>query len=383
MFVLDLERDLPVEPERAFALISDPDLMNRWSEARIERVAAGDGGHAGGTGALRRVHARIAGRTTVLDEVIERSEAPSELRYRVIAPSSVKRHAGVQTITATAGGSKVRWRVEVELSSRPLEWIAKAALRAALERSMDAMARVAAEGGPPRALPPRRTLDEAAEARALRAEAEACLAAEGRRAEELLERHDDRGWFARIYQHVTEAQLRTCAEGRVEHPAWVLRMVIAAHALWDENLAYRLGERGGDVERHWVRAHAKAERGTSDGADVFARATRSIVAGLRAHIEDDLPRAIAKVHLRSYVGRADLARFRADYLRMGEAFATVGARLGEVVPREHWPRKVRALDVVTSEGIRTSMIDRAYYPIEKRRTEAFERAVGLLRVLAD
>src|SRR5690606_11528571 len=137
----------------------------------------------------------------------------------------------------------------------------------------------------------------------------------------------------------------------------------------------------GDVEAHWVRAHRAAERASRRDATTFLRAMRSIRAGMRAHIEDDLPRAIARVHLTHYAGRADVARFRADYLRMSDLFVDAGSQIAEVLPRSEWPWNARALDAITPARWKGELIDRRFYPIAKKRREAFERAVGLVRVL--
>ena len=382
MLVLDLERELSVPPAVAFALVSDPDRMNRWSEARIERVLTGDGGHPGGTGAVRRVRPKVAGREVVLEEVIERAEPPGLFTYRVLGGGAVDQHRGTITIVPSAQGSSLRWRVEARLAALPVEWAAKMTIRPALERSLDAMVRVALEwSGDAVRLPPLRALDESGEAQAVRDAARRCCEEQRAYADRLLARGDDRGWFARVYQHVTQGQLDACDAGRFDHPAWVMRLVCAFHALWEENLACRLGERRGDVEMHWVRAHRAAERAARRDASSFVRAMRSIRAGMRAHIEDDLPRAIAKVHLRHYAGRADVARFRADYLRMSDLFVDAGNQIADVLPREQWPLNVRALEAITPDRWMGTLIDRRFYPIAKRRREAFERAVGLVRVL--
>lgn len=383
VLVLDLQRELSVPPALAFALVSEPDRMNRWSEARVERVLLGDGAHPGGTGAIRRVRPRIAGREVVLEEVIERSEPPGLFAYRVLAGGAVEQHRGTITIVPGPRGSSLRWRVEAKLALAPMEWAAKAAIRPSLERSLDAMARVALEIDPrePLALPPLRALDEVDEARQVRPAAERCLERQQAYADRLLGRGDDRGWFARVYQHVTQGQLDACAAGVFDHPAWVLRLVCAFDALWEENLAHRLGERSGDVEPHWARAHRAAERAARHDATTYLRAMRSIRAGMRAHIEDDLPRAIAKVHLTSYAGRADVARFRADYLRMSDLFVNAADQIAEVLPRAEWPWDARALDAITPARWKRELIDRRFYPIASKRREAFERAVGLVRVL--
>jgi uncharacterized protein YndB with AHSA1/START domain len=384
VLAFDLERSVPAPPEAAFTLLTDPEQMNRWSEARVEGLAPGDGGHPGGVGALRRVAPKLGGREPPFYEVIERAEAPRRIEYRVFAPADlVRHHRGTISIEASSGGSRVRWRVEAELGARPIEWIAKAALVPALDRSLDALARVAAEGVPRRPLPPTRDLaDELEIARRIRPEADRCVAAQRRRADALLGAGDDRGWFARIYQFVSEEQLRGVDEVRFDHPAWVLRLLLAFHPLWEDNLARRLGEIAGDVEPHWIVAHRIAERlGERRAADDFTRCTEAVRAGVRAHIEEDLPRAIAKVHLAHYARRVDLARFRADYLRMGAVFEAAGARMRVVLPRSEWPVVPRMLDLVTPEAMWRRILDEAYYPVGRRRREAFERAERIVAVL--
>ncbi len=373
MLTLDLSRELPVAPARAWPWIAEPVLMSRWSEARIESVALGDGRHPGGTGARRRVHLPGPGRN-VLDEVVVHGDAPERLVYQVIGNPMVVHHRGTQTIEATPHGSRLRWVVEIELAARPIEWLARRQLLPSLERSVDAMARLARESVETRLLPPRRSLGEDDVFRALRPEAEAVRDAQRAWADRLLGQGDDRGWFARVYQHVTEEQLAACDAGTFEHPGWVLRILLAFHPLWEDALRQRLGEVGGEVPRHWHRAHTIAERAAGVTQSRYERAVRSIFGGMRAHIEHDLPRAIAEVHRAHYEGRCDVARMRADYVRMAPLFDRAGERIQSSFARSEWTPRARMIDTLTPAFLRTTLIDRTLYPITKRRRDAFEEA---------
>jgi uncharacterized protein YndB with AHSA1/START domain len=373
VLTLDLSCDLPVPPERAWPWIAEPTLMSRWSEARIESVALGDADHPGGTGARRRVHLPGPGRN-VLDEVVVHGDAPDRLVYQVIGNPVVLHHRGTQTITRTAGGARLRWVVEITLAARALEWAAERQLRPSLERSIEAMARLAREPVDALPLPPARDLGEAEVFRALRADAEAVRDAQRAWADRLLAADDDRGWFARVYQHVTEEQLAACDAGSFEHPGWVLRLLLAFHPLWERPLRQRLSELDGDVPAHWQRAHALAERAASATTNHYERAVRSIFGGMRAHIEDDLPRAMADVFRAHYAGRCRFARMRADYVRMAPIFDRAGERVQAWFPRSEWTTRARMIDTFTPTFLRTTLIDRTLYPITKKRRDAFETA---------
>ncbi len=345
--------------------------MSRWSEARIESVALGDGAHPGGTGARRRVHLPGPGRV-VLEEIVVHGEAPTRLVYQVIGNPMVVSHEGTQTLERTLGGSRLRWIVRIELAARPLEWIAQGQLLPPLERSVDALARRVLESVEALPLPPSRSLGEDDAFRELRPAAVAVGEAQRALADRLLAQGDDRGWFARVYQHVTEEQLAACDAGTFEHPGWVLRLLLAFHPLWEDALRARLGELPGEVPPHWHRAHTIAERAA--GANRYERAVRSIFGGMRAHIEADLPRAIVDVHRAHYAGRCELARMRADYLRMAPIFDRAGERFQVLFPRSEWTRSARMIDRLTPTFLRTTLIDRTVYPITRKRREAFERA---------
>jgi uncharacterized protein YndB with AHSA1/START domain len=375
------ERVLPGSAERAFAALSEPARMNRWSLAPVESIAAGDGDHPGGVGALRAV--TVPGpRPLRLEEIIEVSEPPRRLEYRVVRGAPVRHHRGVVELVPGPGGVALRWTVEIDAPA-PLRAAAELLVRRRLDASLDRLAAIlSAPDDDAPALPPRRGLDEAAALPALVTAAEAIAAEQGALADRLLAAGDDRGWFARTYRYVTEAQLAACAAGSFAHPAWVLRLVPVFHRWYVASLLPRLGEANGEVEAHWRRAFLITERLRPGGRPPFETAVRSIHAGARAHIEFDLPRTLAEVYLVHYADRCDYVRFRADYLRMGDVFNAAGDRLLADLPRGEWPVRARLLDRVTPRELRERVMNRRFYPIRSRRREAFDRGLGLVRMVA-
>ena len=377
---LELARELPVSASAAWPHLAEPALISRWSTAPVESVALGDGGHPAGVGALRVVKLPDRPRLT-LEEVIEHSEAPHRLGYRVFRGAPIRAHRGLVELGDLAGGGcRLRWTVELDGGLPGIERVAAARLRPGLAASLDrlvvCLAADAGAGAPP---PPPRSLDETDDTLArLAATATACAAEQRRLADELLAAADDRGWFARVYQYVTEQMLADATGGRFAHPAWLLRLIPTFHRLYVDNLHRRLGRAAGEVEAHWRRAFVATERLRGRGRSDFEAAVTSIFVGMRAHIEHDLPRALCEVHVRHYAGRCDYARFRSDYLRMADVFVAAGDRLLIDLPRGSWPVRARLLDRFTPRLLRGRMLERRVYPIGPRRREAFERGLALV-----
>jgi hypothetical protein len=373
----DLVRELGCTPAQAWPLIAEPALMNLWSTARVESVEVGDGGHPGGTGAIRRVH--VPGRPpAVLTEVIERSAAPDRLHYRVIAGAPVRHHLGVITLDPSPRGCHLRWQVEIDFAVPGLAWIVESGLKRGLTTSLDrlvALAAVPPAGAPP---PPARELDETAEGLAvLRDRVDAITASQHAIADRLLADDDDRGHFARVYEYVTEGIVIAADDDRFDHPGWILRLVPVFHQLYAANLARRMGKSPGEVEPHWARAFGATERARARRKSRFEAAMVGVFAGMRAHIEGDLPRTLATVFGRDYAGRCDYVRFRPDYLRMALVFTTAGDRFMATWPRPSWTTRARFLDTITPDVLRDRLIDRTFYPITRERRRAFDRGRAL------
>src|SRR5438132_1104019 len=138
-----MERELGCSPARAWPLVAEPVLVNRWSSAQVEALSAGDGGHPGGTGAIRRVQTTRRPRATLI-EIVERADAPRRLDYRVIAGAPIRHHAGSIHLLEAPGGCLLRWEVEMDFVAPGMAWIAKKAIAPELEASLDRLVALAA-----------------------------------------------------------------------------------------------------------------------------------------------------------------------------------------------------------------------------------------------
>jgi uncharacterized protein YndB with AHSA1/START domain len=386
-----LERALACSAEHAFALLTEPQRMNRWSSARIEARAPGDGQHAAGVGALRRVYLPAPMRG-VLDEVVEQSEPPTRFVYRVIGGAPVRDHRGDITIEAVPGGSRLRWEVRAQPLVPGSGALMRRMLRTGLEQSLDALVRVAGEAAAGAAevedLPPKRAPWRAADLEALEQRALACRDEQRALADELAGSGDGKYWFTRVYQHVTDLQIDSCRAGAYQHPGWVLALVERFHVLYLHNLERDLGRRDGWVENHWKEAFDHMRRDVRaaqrrSGQRRFEQMARCVFRGMKAHIEDDLPRALAQVYAARYAERCDYPRFRSDYLTMGPIFRDAGDRLlAELDPREV-PLQSRVLGAVLPAEAKDRLMARRMYDIPRQRSKAFERGGRIAAMLVD
>lgn len=382
---IELAVTMPYPVDLAWAALTVPALTRSWSEATISTLALGDGGHPGGTGALRRVH--LPGRVPVdLREVIEDGDGPHHLRYRVISGAPVRSHQGDITLVEVAAGTEVQWTVRVEPLVRGTGALMARLIRPALERSVRRLATIRIDRADVPPAPPVRAVDDdPATLGSLRAALDDIAAAQGALADALGAVGDGNAAFARVYQYTTLAIADAVDVGGFRHPGWVLRLVPVFHRYYQQALDARAAG-AATIESHWRRAMA----GASAAAAAADRGERSrfeagmigIWLGMRAHIEDDLPRTLATVWADGYRGRCDYARFRADYLRLGAVFPRAAARMVDTFPRHTWSPRARVLDAVTLEVLRDRLIDRSVYPITRQRARAFERGGMIAEMLA-
>src|SRR5262245_17589354 len=131
---IEAECVLPAEPERIWQLISEPEEMNRWSEATISWL---------GSRTRRRVTLALLGLRMVLEEEIVEAEPPRRLVYRVVAGGGLRTHRGVQTLERVGhAATRLHWEVtfvpRLPGSGPLLRWL----LLPKLERSLAALARI-------------------------------------------------------------------------------------------------------------------------------------------------------------------------------------------------------------------------------------------------
>lgn len=374
---LSLTQELPAEPRAVWPFIVDPERMNRWSEARIEVRAPGD---VDLVGMLRRISLRNLGRSVAFDEVIEVAEAPRRLVYRVVEGLPVRHHRGEITLAERAGGTSLRWDVDFVFPVVGVESVARLLLEGPLKRSLTALAEVVRDAP---AADVARSIDVRDEEAIpeLRRAAEAILHEQRTLADRLENADDPKRWFARVYALVTENQLALCDARAVPHPAWVLRLVPRFHHYYSSNL--RGWIESGTCEPQWRSAFAAMDAVDKKVRDPLLAVSIGLARGIRAHIEEDLPRALAEIYVRHYAGRCAPARFRADYLLMRDVFRDASDRLMEQMPRALFPLWMRALSPVMTPEIREAIVQRSFYDVGKKRRLAFERGERLARLLVE
>lgn len=374
---ISLDQFLPVEPKLAWPFIADPALMNRWSRAPIHALALGDGGHPGGVGALRTVTLRALGKRIHLEEVVERSDPPHRIVYRVIGGAPLRNHRGEITLERAGRGCRLRWRVDYE---SPLSGVDHG-MRWILERQLgDSLAKLAivVREATPQPFPPSIHLEEPAQGR-LWDDCEAILEEQRTLAESLENANDPKQWFARVYAFVTEEQLTLCRSGQIAHVPWVLRIVPRFHDYYVDNLRRWRAPSEGQAEAHWRSAFRAMEQADRWFKDPLAALAYGLAKGVQAHIEEDLPRALADVFVAEYAGVCDYARFRADYLLMGDVFRRASERLLARMPSRSFPLYARVLLPLLPREGQDAFIHRRFYDIPRERRRAFERGERLAR----
>lgn len=376
-----LERYLPAPPDRAFLYLSDPDLMNRWSLAHVRAVAPGDGGQHAAVGAMRAVTIRALGQQIVLDEVIERVEPPHKLVYRVVGGAPLRRHRGEMSLSREGEGSRLRWKVEFKSPLSSMDYGMRLLLDRQLRESLDRLERAVTEAPPSQLEAPIKFAESTP--KELWAQAEAILKQQRTLASRLEDAGDPKQWFARVYAFVTEEQMALCRSGEIAHPAWVLRIIPRFHEYYAGNLQRWLGLERGEAEAHWRSAFRAMENSGRWYRNPLAGLSYGLAKGVQAHIEEDLPRALADVYVDHYAGSCDFARFRADYLLMGNVFRRSSRRMLERMPSKHFPPYARTLTLWLPQEGQDAVIHRRFYDIPRQRRRAFERGERLAHWLLE
>jgi hypothetical protein len=195
---------------------------------------------------------------------------------------------------------------------------------------------------------------------------------------------DQRYWFTKVYQFVTEGEIQCAEERTFFYPSYVLQCVRYFHQIYENNLD--AAANGGQVEEHWRRAWEVAANehsttlvsalgvlgagalglggiGAGIGLSVtghpvegvaaaaagivsasmvrqLVRATESLVASMQAHIRFDLPRAEAWVFNSYYANQrpddgsnkvdyhpARMQDFQPDFMSMTRVFDQAATRM--------------------------------------------------------
>lgn len=365
--VLELDQALPCTAEQAWRLMTDPKQMNRWSSATIVGNDPGVDDRFDRAGALRTVITPAPIRS-VLREVVVAAQQPEVFSYHVYAgPATVRHHQGRIEIADTAAGCTVRWTVEMEFVVPGLGALVERGLRKELGASLRKLADESLT--PPAAAPdpvvddrPRNLVD----LESLRATAISTLAEQRSMAADLRDDEDPKQWFARVYAIVTEEMIGLVDRGGLQYPDWALRLIPDFHVHYLRNLqGYMAGE---EIEEPWQVAWSRCEH--TDPKRPIVPIISGMLAGVRAHIESDLPRSLAGVYLRHYRDTHHYKDFRADYLAMAQVFGIASDRLLEQMPQSYKPLWVRASVRLPAE-IRSALLNKRTFDVPKHRLAAF------------
>lgn len=335
--------------------------------------------------------------------------------YRVVDHPMVRYHRGEMTLEPRSDGTtRLTWHVEFRFVLPGIGALVVAGLRRELSKSLDALEALAREvgastaarrGGRKRrsnghdphagwawgAAPEPHFADDLD---ALYARAEAVLAEQREHAAALARTGDRKRWFPLVYQYVTEEQIHRCRKGLVTHPGWVLRIIDVFHQYYWRNyeawevyanartrlppLPLQANTAVPDaLERHWRIAFNAMERPRSERTAMFLGLHRAIV----AHIQHDLPRALAEVYVDHYAGFCGYDRFRADYLLMGDVFALASRRAIAQMNPTYIPWRARALHRVLPPEAEMLLQQRYFYDISGERRKAFERGKAFAETL--
>jgi hypothetical protein len=373
---LVLEQELPCTPEVAWVYVTSPSHLALWSLAAVRPLAVGDGGGMDGVGALREVSIQTPVSRTAFTEVIEHAQRPERLVYRVFEGLPVRFHRGELTLRPTGPEhTLLRWQVDADFLWPGAEYVARPLLERQLRQSLVQLARrVRPEPVPPVTAP--RALEEEQLLPSLYSQASLCLEEQHQTADELQARGDPKYLFTRVYQYVTEEQLARCRSGEVTHQGWVLRLIPRFHAYYFDNLRAWQGPHPERTEPAWAEAFRAMD--ASRGQHTFAGLVGGLLLGVKAHVEEDLPRALVEVHQAHYATRCDFVRFRADYLLMGDLFRRASDRLLGGFTRGTLPLSIRVLQAVAPDPVREAWLSARYYDVRLRRREAFDRAARSL-----
>ncbi|MDR2281534.1 MAG: DUF5995 family protein [Gordonia sp. (in: high G+C Gram-positive bacteria)] len=365
MTTFTVTRTLRCSREQAWTMLTVPEQMNRWSTARIDLFEHGVGDRPDGVGTLRTV--TLPGGRARLKEVVESSEFPSRFAYRVHdGGPALLDHRGELALVTTSDGCRLTWTVRMQLVPAVATAAVARTIRRQLGESLDTLALL----DPPEAVaPPDVSVRTARDVAPLRTQALAVLDAQRATAQRLAAEDDPKQWFARVYSYVTEEMIKACDRGDVDNPDWVLDLIPVFDEYYTRNLSDY--EAGRECEPMWQRAWSRCER--SDERRPHLPVMSGLLAGVAAHIDADLPRALAGVH-RSRYADTDLRAFRPDYLRLSPVFTAASNSLLADLPRSHKPWWT-GLATRVHPQLRDSLLARKGYDVGRHRFEAFARAL--------
>ena len=364
----EIQIDAPVCA--VWAALTGPEHQNRWREQAIRGWLPGDGGAPGATGAVWFVDDKS------MDVV---SEGAQERRLVVHRTESMLFRDWWAEVTLTSRGelTTVRWSEQRETWA-PGNALMARSLRTRVDRELGRLASVARTGPRLRAVAAAAPSFDAdrSETAMLRRAAEACRDEQLRLADRLTSEGSELRFFARVYALLTARALQW--NERMTHPGWALRLIPEFHRLYIDNVtAWERGDAAA-LEYHWLRAFLAMG---DERLDPTARMMKGLMYAVEAHVDEDLPRALARVYLRNYAGQCDLDRFRADFVLLRRMFAEANDDFVAAIDPKYTPLHLRIAQRVAPSEVLEALRKRMQYDVGEGRLAAFERAKRLVAQL--
>ena len=108
---------------------------------------------------------------------------------------------------------------------------------------------------------------------------------------------------------------------------------------------------------------------------------RGMLYAVQAHVDDDLPRALASVYRAHYTRVCDFERFRADFVLLRRMFTEANDDFVAAIPFRYTPLHLHVAQWITPTEVLEALRNRVQYDVPAGRLAAFERGRRLLREL--
>lgn len=136
-------RELAAPPSTVWAMLTEPDLMNAWSEAKVVSITPQK--LPDEPGARRQVTMHALGITGQVVEEVVAARPFERYEYRLVSGMGIRGHSGVITLEPTAAGTRLSW--DIEFGGAVPGWapLFRSVMVPAFERSLAQLARLAAK----------------------------------------------------------------------------------------------------------------------------------------------------------------------------------------------------------------------------------------------
>ena len=140
---LRFTRELSAPPSAVWAMLTEPDLMNAWSEAKV--VLLTPQLLPDEPGARRQVTMHALGVTGQVVEEVVAARPFERYEYRLVSGMGIRGHSGVITLEPTNTGTRLSW--DIEFGGAVPGWapLFRSVMVPAFERSLEQLSKLASK----------------------------------------------------------------------------------------------------------------------------------------------------------------------------------------------------------------------------------------------